>query len=427
MNRTFSRSLIASVISSSFVLSAGAVFAADVEIKAPPGGRVVVKNADGTVTVLIADGNGNVTLPALPASAAASAGIVCFDAAGQLAKCAAGVGAGAAGPVGPAGAVGPAGPIGPAGAASTVPGPAGTIGPQGPAGSAGPASTVPGPAGAIGPAGPVGPAGPASTIAGPMGPAGLIGPIGPPGAASTVPGPAGAIGPAGPVGPAGAASTVPGPQGPAGATGATGPASTVPGPQGLQGPAGATGATGATGAASTVPGPQGPQGAQGFAGPTGATGPAGPAGASAGSKLVDSNSVVLGSIVSATRSAVTIFTSTGHLTTINWNGTFPGAQNYHNGAGCTGTAFLNSGSSTIAYIYRKTVVFSAGLNALMVPARAPEADGTVASVLNVGIQSIDNNPCGVSTNATNHTWELVSTTRATVGLPAAIGLPLAVQ
>jgi len=85
--------------------------AADIEIKAPPGGRVVIKNADGTTMAFIADSNGNVTIPALPASSTASTNIVCFDAAGLLAKCPASlVGAtGATGPTGPTGATGATG------------------------------------------------------------------------------------------------------------------------------------------------------------------------------------------------------------------------------------------------------------------------------------------------------------------------------
>ena len=61
-----------------------AASAADVEIKAPPGGSVVLRNSDGTVTVLIADSTGTVRIPGLPTSSGASAGVVCYDAAGVL-------------------------------------------------------------------------------------------------------------------------------------------------------------------------------------------------------------------------------------------------------------------------------------------------------------------------------------------------------
>lgn len=219
--------------------------AADVEIKAPAGGSVVIRNADGTVLVLSADSAGNVRVPGLPGSAAATAGVVCFDASGQLAKCPPNYGA--TGPTGATGATGATGLQGVAG----VSGPTGATGPIGATGVAGATgSTGPiGPTGDVGPAGSIGPTGPIGL----MGPMGLIGMMGPPG-------PAGATGPAGAMGPMGLMGMM-GPQGPAGAAGATGPA----------GPAGVAGSTGATG-------PQGPQGLQGNPGPIGNPGLMGPMG-----------------------------------------------------------------------------------------------------------------------------------------------------
>ena len=74
------------VISALAIASAN-LYAVDLEIKAPPGGRVAVKNADGSLTTLLIDPTtGTVILPGLPGSTAASAGVVCFDAAGALAK-----------------------------------------------------------------------------------------------------------------------------------------------------------------------------------------------------------------------------------------------------------------------------------------------------------------------------------------------------
>ena len=176
--------------------------AADVEIKAPPGGKVVVKDSTGTTTPLIIDGAGPVTVPGLPASTVVSAGVVCFDANGTLAKCAPIIGA--QGPAGPVGAVGPAGVAGPAGAAGAI----GSIGPIGPIG----------PAGAIGAAGPAGPVGPA----GPIGVPGAVGATGSTGATGAA-GATGAVGAPGPIGPAGPV----GPAGQPGATGAAGPAASI--------------------------------------------------------------------------------------------------------------------------------------------------------------------------------------------------------
>lgn len=231
MSKKFHYTPLALAVTLALAGAAPVVPAADIEIKAPAGGAVVIRNSDGTVLVLSADSAGNVRVPALPASASATAGVVCFDANGQLAKCPPNYGA-----TGPTGATGVTGPTGATGAAGAT-------------GATGAASTVAGPTGATGAAG-------ATGATGAQGPIGLAGPIGPAGA----PGPAGATGAAGAAGPTGAA----GPQGPAGATGATGFA-------------GATGSTGPQGPQGVVGAP-GPQGAIGPIGPQGATGATGPAG-----------------------------------------------------------------------------------------------------------------------------------------------------
>lgn len=199
----------AAVIAALAVASAN-LYAVDLEMKAPPGGRVAIKNADGSLTMLIVDPTtGTVILPTLPGSTAASAGVVCFDATGALAKCAAIVGA-----TGPAGATGPIGPAGPGGPTGLT-GATGANGPPGPVGSTG----LTGPTGANGPAGPPGPTG----LTGATGATGNQGP----------PGLTGATGATGNQGPPGA----PGIQGPPGAPG-------IDGPMGLMGPMGATGAPG---------------------------------------------------------------------------------------------------------------------------------------------------------------------------------------
>ena len=219
-------------------------FAADLELKAPPGGRVVVKDPTGATVQFIVDANGQITIPGLTASSTASLNVVCFDAAGALAKCATVVGAtGSVGPTGATGATGPAGATGSTGAtgaASTVAGPTGSTGPAGPTGATGAASTVAGPTGPAGPTGATGSAGPtgaASTVAGPTGAAGntvLSGAVAPvnavgvngdfyintvtnslfgpkafnawPGAAVSLVGPAGAAGATGAAGASGAGS-----------------------------------------------------------------------------------------------------------------------------------------------------------------------------------------------------------------------------
>lgn len=252
------------------------------------------------------------------------------------------------------------------------------------------------------------------TVAGPTGPTGATGA-------------AGATGATGPAGPSGATGAT-GPAGPSGPTGATGPQG-VTGPAGLQGPIGSQGPIGPIG----LPGPMGAQGLPGPAGPigpTGATGATGPSGT--GVRLLDANNVVLGNVVSAARNNVTFVTSAGYMTTINWNGTFSPAQIYYTGATCTGSAYLNSGSSAnVGYMYGKFLVWSGSLGQFMVATTGSiKADGTAEtvkpSVAGFTITAIDNPTCGPS-SSDQYMWPLTATTTAAVGLPAVVVPPLRMQ
>ena len=223
-----------------------------------------------------------------------------------------------------------------------VPGPVGPTGPTGPQGLIG----IDGLPGAIGPQGVAGVVGPI----GPQGPIGMPGAMGLPG----LMGPMGLIGPIGPIGPAGAQGST-GSQGSAGAQGSIGP----------QGSTGAQGSIGSQGPQGLI-GPQGPAGAAGAAGATGAAGAAGAAGAGA-TTVVDSVGSSLGRLIFADRASVRVLTSLGYLMDIRWDGSFASAQIYYTGGGCTGTAYLNAGSSTPQQIYGKLVVYSGSVGSLMTP------------------------------------------------------------
>jgi len=252
---------------------------------------------------------------------------------------------------------------------------------------------------------------------GPGGPTGATGATG----ATGSPGPLGATGVTGPAGATGAA----GPTGAAGATGATGSA----GNAGAAGPTGATGLTGQPGAT----GPAGPTGATGAKGATGATGvgtagptgPTGPAGSSSGGlTLKDANNATLGSIIYL-GPTFTVLTPSKYTVDINYDGTFNSGQIWYSGAGCTGTAYLNSGGSPPAFYVnlKNTATFSHSFNKLMVidPSTANSNGGVLEQC--VSIQSIDNPTC-MSSVGTFCGWKLINTTNAAVGLPATIVPPL---
>ena len=236
----------------------------------------------------------------------------------------------------------------------------------------------------------------------------LRGPVGPKGDKGDT-GDTGAKGEVGAQGPTGS-------KGDKGDTGSQGPA----GMQGLVGPKGDTGAQGPIGPIGPV-GPAGPQGPQGI---QGLTGPAGPAGG--GLALSDGQGNTLGKVVSMTRSSTAVVTSTGHLLTINWDGTISNAQIYYTGANCTGEAYLNDGGSGNQRIYAKTAVWSGSFATFMVPETSSQGY-SVSGPLTA--QTIDNPACGTSAGARNG-WKLVGVSRSQIGLPAGTGntvsLPLSV-
>lgn len=372
--------------------------AADIELKAPPGGRVVVKDATGATVQLMVDAAGVVTVPALVGSGTTSLNVVCFDAAGALAKCVGLVGAvgpvGPAGPVGATGATGATGAVGPAGAV-------GTVGPAGPTGATG-ATGAPGLTGAVGPAG-------AQGLLGPMGPAGTAGA---PGAIGPV-GPAGAQGLMGPIGPIGPAGT-PGGAGPAGPPGAAG----APGLMGLMGPAGTPGTPGAIGPA----GPAGQVGAVGPAGPIGPIGPAGPA-ASGGASLKNGSGTLVGAIIGQVGNVFSAITSNGYLVRVRVDGVIVQENSiYWTGANCTGTPRYGSGTTAAPAptMYAKYVLYSltsnttytmTGANGNGIVTSAQPGAGVIASS-----EPANGGACAASTS-NQFMYAIAATATTSMGLP----------
>ncbi|MCA9554847.1 MAG: hypothetical protein KC933_32755, partial [Myxococcales bacterium] len=97
----------------------------------------------------------------------------------------------------------------------------------------------------------------------------------------------------------------------------------------------------------------------------------------------------------------------------------------YTGAGCTGTAYLNSGWSGAGPFGGVEVVYSGSFGSLMVPTgldangQTPNATFTSAA--------IDNPTCG-SSSGTRNGYLLTTTTPAGVGLPSyPVAAPLSLQ
>jgi hypothetical protein len=303
-----------------------------------------------------------------------------------------------------------------------------------------------------------GAAGPKGDL-GSVGPAGLVGSAGPQGSPGT-PGAQGAPGAIGSPGLVGAA----GPQGSPGTPGAQG----APGAVGSPGLVGAKGDTGSAGPVGNVGlmGVAGPKGDIGQTGPIGLPGVAGPqgnvgpsvvalslavgnancanggsqftaggvttyacnaaAGGGTSSNVTDKNGVVIGRFLTISNTGVTVINASGYTFGVNWDGSISMRQTWFTGAGCTGTAVLNSGSSTVSNIYGRTTVKSlatgkfyriVSTNVTTNLYAASSVYGTATAIENIG------SGCSASSSGANG-WLLEETTAAAVGIPATITPPL---
>jgi len=156
--------------------------------------------------------------------------------------------------------------------------------------------------------------------------------------------------------------------------------------------------------------------------------------------LKDANNVTLGMLVDVNfispsggnnREQATIRTPAGYFVVLNMDGTFPPAQTYHTGnTTCTnGAIYLNSGSNTVqGYVFGKTAFYSQARNTFMVPANV-NGSGLAMAVSVPGAQSLENisGSCTTSSGTNNYGWLLTTTTRAAVGLPNTIALPISIQ
>lgn len=230
-------------------------------------------------------------------------------------------------------------------------------------------------------------------------------------------GPTGATGPAGPVGPIG-------PAGPAGAAGG-------PGPAGPPGPAGTPGGPGPAGPAGTPggPGPAGPAGTPGAAGPVGPVGPVGPAGPSGGgSRVLNADGQLIGTLLEITNRSVTVMNTGGYVFSIFTNGNIVPTQTYFSGAGCTGTPYLNDGSSVGGRLrYYKILAYSTDTNSLYTMSNpnstndSTSALRTLGSFRNTDLNSTTGAAATCDVQANDFAWALTTVTPAAAGIPVVAG------
>ncbi|WP_426277547.1 DUF7151 family protein [Chryseobacterium sp. S-02] len=147
-------------------------------------------------------------------------------------------------------------------------------------------------------------------------------------------------------------------------------------------------------------------------------------------RLVDANNQLIGYVQSIGTNNYVIKTSNGYITTINIDGTFAGIQTYYGDSACSGSVkYINSGNSTLQNRNGKYLYYE-GTTGKFFKIDNVNSNGYATNVAMTGIGYIYqvSGTCS-SSSSTNFGWkvETTETTRATIGLPATITLPLTLQ
>jgi len=147
-------------------------------------------------------------------------------------------------------------------------------------------------------------------------------------------------------------------------------------------------------------------------------------------RLVDANNQLIGYVQSIGTNNYVIKTSNGYITTINIDGTFAGIQTYYGDSACSGSVkYINSGNTTLQNRNGKYLYYE-GTTGKFFKIDNVNSNGYATNVAMTGIGYIYqvSGTCS-SSSSTNFGWkvETTETTRATIGLPATITLPLTLQ
>ncbi|MPS66211.1 MAG: hypothetical protein DI622_03950 [Chryseobacterium sp.] len=147
-------------------------------------------------------------------------------------------------------------------------------------------------------------------------------------------------------------------------------------------------------------------------------------------RLVDANNQLIGYVQTMGTNSYVIKTSNGYITTINIDGTFPGTQSYYGDSSCSGSIkYVNSGNNT-TQIRNGKYLYYEGTTGKFFKLDNVNANGYATNAAMVGIAYLYqiSGTC-TSSASTNYGWkvETTETTRATIGLPNTITLPLTVQ
>jgi hypothetical protein len=144
--------------------------------------------------------------------------------------------------------------------------------------------------------------------------------------------------------------------------------------------------------------------------------------------LKDANNQTLGNVYAVSTTSISVRSPTGYFYSVNWSGTFSDQQIYYSSAGCTGTMYLNAGTTSSTARYAKFLVYEGRTGGFFVPSGA-DANGLSFSVAFTAA-SLWNASSGIwqcVAGGSNGGWPLTGIARATAGMPATITPPLTIN
>jgi hypothetical protein len=164
---------------------------------------------------------------------------------------------------------------------------------------------------------------------------------------------------------------------------------------------------------------------------------------SSGSGMVakDATSTSLGRVLAINDTNVMVLTSTGYRVSIAFDGSGVGRQAYFTSTNCSGTPYVNTGSTTassqlwgpVAYYFPNFGWAIPKVSTLDSNNRATSASPGGHGVVFSSIFNISASGCSTAGAAAgqaavaNYTWILESATTTTLGLPATITPPIVIQ
>jgi len=158
-------------------------------------------------------------------------------------------------------------------------------------------------------------------------------------------------------------------------------------------------------------------------------GTAGAGGVSTGlGVLKDSADQTMGAIQTVGTSNVSLRSPTGYYFTLGWTGTYPDQQIYYSNGGCSGSMWLNAGTTNLSYRLARYLVYEAMTGNFHVPTNV-DANGMAANVAFTA-PALWNSSGGVwqcVSGGSNGGWLLTPISRIAAGIPSEVVVPLSIE